>query len=76
LYVFSRLTNLTRIFHVSDAFICKTLRGATVVSYCKPLITRQMGVSDSALMVIFQLKKKIMIQSVTWRISLLLTLTF
>ena len=33
---------------MSDAFICKALRGAAVVFYCKSLITQQMGASGNA----------------------------
>ena len=39
---------LARIFHASDALICKAFRGEAVVFYCKPLITQQMGASGSA----------------------------
>lgn len=50
---------LFRIFHASDALICKALRGEAVVNYRKPLKTKQMGVSGSAHRVkIFQLKKE------------------
>jgi len=37
---------LTRIFHKSEAFICKAFRGAAVVCYRKSLITQQMKASD------------------------------
>ena len=50
---------LARIFHAPAAFICKALRDAAEVFYCKSLITQQMGASGSARRVkIFQLKKK------------------
>ena len=50
---------LSRICHAPDALICKALRGAAVVFYCKPMITQQMGSSSSARRVkIFQHKKK------------------
>jgi len=29
----------------SEAFICKTFKGAAIINYCKPLITQQMEVS-------------------------------
>ena len=45
--VFKNLLRLTRIFHVCEAFICKAFKGAAVVDYCKPLITKQMGASNS-----------------------------
>ena len=52
-----RYHSLTRIFHVCEAFICpdsgisaslqQGIKGAAVVDYCNPLITRQMGVSGT-----------------------------
>jgi hypothetical protein len=33
--------------HESEAFICKAWKGAAIVDYCKPLLTRQMEASDS-----------------------------
>ncbi len=38
---------LTQIFHEFEVFICKAYKGTAVVDYCKPLITPQMGASDS-----------------------------
>jgi len=31
--------------HGPEAFICKALKGAAIVNYCKPLITQQMEAS-------------------------------
>jgi len=38
---------LTRMFHESEEFICKAFKDVAVVDYCKPLITQQMGASNS-----------------------------
>jgi hypothetical protein len=35
------------ILHESEASIGKALKGAAIVSYCKPLITQHMGASGS-----------------------------
>ena len=42
-----KLGIFTWILHESEAFICKALKGDVVVSYFKPLITRQMKASGS-----------------------------
>jgi hypothetical protein len=45
--------------HAPAAFICTAFRGAVVVFYYKPLITKQMNASGSAQRVkIFQLKEE------------------
>ncbi|MGD9232115.1 MAG: hypothetical protein PVJ20_14955, partial [Desulfobacterales bacterium] len=44
---FHEIFGPSRIFHGCEVFICKAFKGAAVVAYCKPLITRQMGASHS-----------------------------
>jgi len=37
----------TWIFHESEAFICKALKGEAIAAYAEPLITQQMKASGS-----------------------------
>jgi len=40
-------SGVTWILHELEAFICKALKGETIVNYVSSLITQQMEVSDS-----------------------------
>ncbi|HAY38841.1 MAG TPA: hypothetical protein DCY53_05535 [Desulfobacteraceae bacterium] len=41
-----------------EAFICKAFKEAAIVSDCMPFITKQMGVSDTPMVKIFEKLKK------------------
>ena len=45
IHIDQKVKIITWIFHESETFICKALKGKAIVTYAEPLITQQMKAS-------------------------------